>query len=138
MIHRCFIKTRFDINGSLPERLMRHGSANLAVTLFETVSRSFVLDWFVNMGDFLSACFGLNLGLERKALYSTKLTFNVKTKHESGSELIIYGSCYKRKVIDPYDYIGLAWNPTITLFRAIDSVAMLWPTIRKLLFVRGK
>lgn len=138
LIHRCFIKTRFDINGAFSERLLRHGSANLAVTLFELKSRSFVLDWFLNVGDFLSAAFGYNLGVERKASYSTKLTFDTKTIHSSGSKLIIYGSCYKRILIEPRDYTGITWNPTITLLRSIDSAAMIWPAIRKILLTKGK
>lgn len=131
---RCFIKTRFDIAGDIPTRLLRHGSANVIATLFELGKRSFVLDWFLNIGDLISACFGLNVGLERKSSSSSKVAFSHRsTDPVSHASFRISGECYDRNIITISEHIGLSWNPMMNFFRSLDSLAMLWPSIKNLL-----
>lgn len=133
-VDRCFIKTRFDIAGDIPTRLLRHGSANVIATLFELGKRSFVLDWFLNIGDLISACFGLNVGLERKSSSSSKVVFSHRsTDPISHASFRITGECYDRNIIEINNHIGLSWNPMINFFRSLDALAMLWPSIQNLL-----
>lgn len=133
-LHRVLVKSRYDASGTTSQQLARHASANLAQTLWELTSRSFVIDWFLNIGDLLIALLGLDLSEERKTCYSVKIPLSMKFIHkQNNAEVVLQGQLYYREVINPVDHIGLRWEPNVTFFRQIDALAMLWPSIRKLL-----
>lgn len=137
-IHRVLVKRRYDASGSTSTQLARHSSANIAQTLWEATSRSFVIDWFLNVGDLLIALLGLNLSEDQKSCYSVKAPLSFSCQRTSdGATVVIEGLVYFRKVINPADYVGLCWEPNITFFRQVDAIAMLWPTVRKAL-IRSK
>ena len=132
--HKCLVKSRYAIDQGLSSRILSHGSANIAKTIWELGTRSFVVDWFLNVGDYLTALLGFDMSEERLTSYSWKnqqtLAFNHKT---SGAKVYVETNLYERAIINPYDCISLTVSNNLNLFRAIDSVAMLWPSIKRLL-----
>lgn len=138
---RILIKRSFSKPSAKSARTVM--SADLFVTAWELVPLSFVYDWFVNVGDFLSAQsynmtwtqsgstvantlkFNTNLDMAQTGAYTIEPITNVK------------GFYYKRLKINPQDHCGLVWQPTMGLERKIDALALIWRPVRSLL-LQGK
>ena len=132
--HKCLVKSRYAINQNLSSRILSHGSANLAKTVWELGTRTFVVDWFINAGDYLIALLGIDMSEERKTSYSWHLQQNLAFVHErTGAKVFVDIKNYERQIINPYDCISLTVGNNLNLFRLIDSVAMLWPPVKRLL-----
>lgn len=92
---------------------------NPFVTAYELIPLSFVLDWFVNLGDAISAFNPLISG-SVKAQYSWKATCS----YDSDSSFIEY-ECYKRKVIDdPLNSVTIGIDPHLNSKRLADAVSL--------------
>lgn len=131
--HKCLVKSRYAVDQGLSSRILSHGSANLAKTIWEMTSRSFVIDWFLNVGDYLIALLGFDMSEERYTSYSWKNQQTLAFVHDNGAKVFVETNVYERSIINPYDCISLTVSNNLNLFRAIDSVAMLWPAIKRLL-----
>lgn len=132
--HKCLVKSRYAVNQNLSSRILSHGSANLAKTIWELGNRTFVVDWFINAGDYLIALLGIDMSEERKTSYSWNLQQKLAFVHErTGAKVFVDIKNYERQIINPYDCISLTVGNNLNLFRLIDSVAMLWPTVKRLL-----
>ena len=94
---------------------------------------SFVIDWFVNIGDTLSALFGIDFYLEQGQTYSWRVNVSATYTSTNGVKAIYSIDGYRRDIINPNDYIGLCVEPEINLKRAIDSVALSWAPIKRYL-----
>lgn len=127
--HTCVIKRLIDPN----VRLASLTQANVAVTAFELARKSFVLDWFINIGDLLSALTSPNLSLREGATYSWKTQGQHTLSNEDGTSLIVDYQLFSRTVINPQSHIGVSLNSTLSLFRQLDALALAWDPIRKLL-----
>ena len=128
-----FIKDRFDF-GTFPDQLLNTLSMNVLVTSFELIRRSFVLEWFVNVGDVLKASFSFQPRLERRSTYSRKTTGTVRLVHTSGAWVLIDLEHYERLVMDPSKFITFSLDNGMNWKRYLDTGAMLWPAIRALIF----
>lgn len=129
--HRCMVKRKYVLDTVAPRNWGQVMSANLATTAWELVARSFVVDWFVNVGDFLTAAMPTDLDyLDQVATYSYKDTGFVTFTNSVGGVVEYHVEAYERAVLNPYDNIGLTFEPAINFFRSVDAVAMLWPTVR--------
>lgn len=105
--------------------------ANLASTAWELIPLSFVVDWFINIGDVISSLTSPNLSLREGATYSSKINESLTfTKEGSTSHLHIKAQIFKRRVIDPMSHIGLSFNTKLTTFQKIDALALLWNPIK--------
>lgn len=128
--HTCVIKRLIDPN----VRFSSLTKANFLSTAYELIPLSFVLDWFINVGDLISALTSPNLSLREGATYSWKceesLTFH---KDNDDSELNINIQIFRREVIDPMSHIGVSLNSTLSLFQKVDALALLWRPIKALL-----
>lgn len=134
------------------KRRFSHGSAqqgfsvisnDLFVTAWELVPLSFVIDWFVNIGDVLSSRSYQNSWIEQGATLAKEIKFdsgvdlpdsNVYSQEPS---TVVSGFYYKRNTINPQDYCGLVWQPKLGLARQVDAIALLWRPVRSLL-LQGK
>ena len=113
-IHRVFIKRRivdFTVDNSL--------LINPALTAWELVTLSFVIDWFLNIGDILASLQEPKYDAQ-VAQYSIKTTIKGSNKtHEIDCET------YVRKSINPRIHINLQFSPHINMKRALDAMALL-------------
>lgn len=123
MTHRVMIKSR--LTGGNAKNFNAFLSANPLLTAYELIPLSFVLDWFINVGDFIAALSpSANAG--QGATYSWKCDDTIVYTHDSGAEVSIKFNWYKRQVIDPAHYCGLYWSPNVNLVRQFDALALIW------------
>lgn len=134
LTHKCLVKSRYAVNQNMTQRLLSHGSANFMQTLWELGTRTFVVDWFLNIGDFLIALLGVDNSEQRMTSYSHHIDQKLAFVHEeTDARVYVTTNCYNRSIINPYDCITISVSNNLNLFRMIDSVAMLWPSIKRLL-----
>lgn len=119
---RGFDKRKFD----LVAMASKEYSWNVAVTLWELVPLSFVVDWFVNVGDVLSALFGgTNEYLEASTISVKVENAPITYMHpSSGATVNVDFRGYSRKVINPLHYCALRWDPYIDLVRQLDAASL--------------
>lgn len=132
---RAFIKRKFD---PVSEKLkaLKHWTASLVRTAWELVPLSFVVDWFINVGDILSTFFGSTLsGYSEAATISLKIETATCTylHEESGATVQVELKGYMRKVINPSDYCRLIWSPDVSGWRRFDAASLIWLQTKQLL-----
>lgn len=136
--HRITVKRKYVLDGNVSTRLLQVGSANFAVTALELVKKSFVLGWFINLGDLLSAYTAMPVHSQQACSYARKVSLTETYHGPNGCKVNLVVNAYKRDIINPIDHSGLVFDPLITLYRAFDSAAMLWPAVKKNLIHKGK
>lgn len=140
--HRVVLKQRYALDRSDSARLSSTMSMNVFTTLWELGKRTFVVDWFINVGDFLTASLGYDSSIQRVCSYSRKHEGQqfIEYDAETGSGIYLTVNSWKREIINPTNYLGLCFRPEFSLARLFDSVAMLWSPIKRSLITskRGK
>lgn len=105
-------------------------SANAVVTAWELVPLSFVVDWFINIGDFLSAITGGSTA-DRGSTISWKTEIDWEHTDNLGRRVRVTGKLYNRKTAgNLQQYTCLVLNPDLSPYRITDSIALLWNAIR--------
>lgn len=122
--HRVMIKSRLE--AGLASKSKAFLSADILTTAWELVPLSFVVDWFLTIGDTLS-----NLTPDavhqQGATYSWKVDDVINFEHpETGAKVSIKLNAYKRKVINPSDYCRVYLNVDVNTFRQYDALALSW------------
>lgn len=130
---RCWIKRSYSLGMNFTEQVYKHMGTSALVTAFELVKRSFVLDWFLTIGDFLRAIvFDYSIVDQQAASYSQKCDSVIDHFHEASKASVkIYVDGYERKIINPCDFTGIYVDIGYDLIRQLDTFAMLWPAIKK-------
>lgn len=127
---RCFIKRSYKFD-SLFDNLNTVLRANLAVTAWELVKRSFVIDWIFTIGDAISALlYDARLHLQEGACISYQIAVSGDYTYDSGGTSVDFRS-YERQKINPAEYIGIYFRPDIDFVRQLDSASMIWGAFRK-------
>lgn len=127
----AFMKRRLDPNSSVQQFQQVFG-VNLPKTLWELTPWSLVVDWFVNVGDALTAL-QVTPSLEEKATFSVRRSVIGTYTSTSNPDVVIRVEFnhYDRIIITPSDNVCLSFNPIITTDRAIDAFAFSWQILRK-------
>ena len=106
-------------------------SLNIARTAWELVPLSFVVDWFVNIGDTITAFTGGSTG-ERNSTVAFKQTIEYNEVDPDRRRLIVNGLIYQRTVSGTLiQYACLNFEPSMTWKRWVDSSALSWNTLRE-------
>ena len=122
---RCLIKRAVTLAAELP-RLKHLMLTNLAVTAWELTPLSFVLDWFVNVGNCLAALF-VNPSFDKEgSTFSWQISGGMTYTHESGANVTIDARAYRRLVIDPRKAVSLTFKPELNWKRELDALALSW------------
>lgn len=124
---RCWVKTKVASSSSSTSVM----SANLFTTGWELVSKSFVIDWFINVGDFITAYSGGYFS-DRKNLVMIKQDTKYDEVTEDGSRLYVNINCYWREQHSNNQYSCLNFEPDMNPMRYTDAIALLWNDHRKL------
>lgn len=121
------IKRKFENKTEL-SGLLRQYSANAFLTAWELIPLSFVIDWFVNIGNMLSSTLGNNqFDYVEAATISLKVAnANFGYTHESGASVSVEIKGYQRNVIDPRDYCRFEFAPDVSGDRTYDAIALSW------------
>lgn len=123
LTERVLIKSRLDLGSN---KLNTQFSFNAFKTAWELIPLSFVVDWVLSIGDFLSSSFP-PANAEQGATYSWKVDDEFSYVHEgSGASVSIKYTAYKREVIDPQQFCKIYWVPDINIQRQRDAVALTW------------
>lgn len=105
-------------------------SANIAVTLHELIKKSWVVDWFINIGDFLSAFTIPTTYSQQGCSYAFKSNISINYTNSAGSNVRIRGYVYKRLIINPFTYACLTLQWDMNRMRYTDATALMWQAIR--------
>lgn len=106
-------------------------SANALVTAHELIKKSWVLDWFLNLGDFLAAFSVPTTYTQQQCSYAFKCNLNVSYTNPQGSRVEISGYTYDRQIINPFTHACLILQYDMNWMRYTDATALMWQAIRK-------
>lgn len=107
-------------------------SMNILTTAWELLSKSFVVDWFINIGDFITAISGGGDYVRGNSI-SFKELVNFSDEDDEGRKLVIEARCYDYSLFSENQYTCLRIEPDMNPLRYTDSVAMLWSANRETL-----
>lgn len=126
---RCFIKRKYDPQDVL-DSLWSLLKVNPFSTAWELVPLSFVVDWFVNIGDYITALTSHSPHAQQVATLSYKFEGNATYKEENtGCAVDFNFECYQRIVIDPDDFVALQTRFDMNWKRQLDALALSWGPI---------
>lgn len=124
-VDRVFIKRAYSAEG-LVDGILRNISLNPFATAWELVPLSFVVDWFVNIGDVISAYTGPQVHVQQVATISRKHEFIATYVDENELTIDIKLNSYQRDTFNPLDHVGLSFDPFINWKRTLDALALSW------------
>lgn len=129
--HRAWCGVRLRVYSPLDE-LLGVIQTNPFLTAWELVPLSFVVDWFVGVGDALSTLTPPS-GLEQQAnSYSWKTEQNLTLSWDNGAAYEVSHEQYTMVKNHTTDFVGIFFNVQINWKRMLDSGALLWSSsIRK-------
>lgn len=105
---------------------------NPVTTAWELVPLSFVIDWFLNIGDLLGALAPSVSFDEKVFTRSIKYKNVLMGSHpEIPFPVAFEIDLYNREIINPLDHIGLNLDPLLTTKRKLDALALTWMTFLK-------
>lgn len=131
---RCWIKRSYSPE-DLVDQLLGVLKFNPLSTAWELVTLSFVVDWFLNVGDVITAFSGNKAYIDQGAVTSRKVegTSTYQSVLVPTCKVDILYASYDRRVIEPRDHIGLSFEFDMSWKRWLDSIALtLQPTIKTL------
>ena len=123
--HRIFIKRKIYATGSL-----NSASANFAVTAWELIPLSWVIDWFVNIGDMMAAFSVSSSFYEQGSTWAERKVIDSDVTNPDGQRVTVSGFIYNRQVIDPIQLTCIDFKYDMNADRYKDSFALLWNGIR--------
>lgn len=132
VIDRVFLKHRYS-HDAWNHQL----GTSAAVTAWELVPLSFVVDWFLNIGDLLASLSVPAAVAEQNASYSRQIRLEnkiVATHKEHGARITLTGGYYKAVPFDPLLRVGVVAGFNMDWRRWLDAFALSWKSIRKLAF----
>lgn len=127
LFHRVFLKNRFDVKA-----LSRSGAflkTNLLSTAWELIPLSFVIDWVLNVGDYLSSLWR-PVGSVQEACQASWQSRDVKIRLSNpeylGADIDVLLGYYRSEIIQPNAHVGLNIQLGVTWKRALDAIALSW------------
>lgn len=143
-VDRITYKQCFD--GNVIGRLI---GVNPLVTAWELTTLSFVVDWFIQVGDFLQAI-SPSFAQQTEVVYSRKLKGTVRTVQNPTSpptfdpgtvfksKIKLEGvsgtfESYHREVIDPMSHLTIPRETVLNWKRELDAFALTWTRLRPFL-----
>jgi len=128
---RVWLKRRLDPDSSV-QQLQAVFGFNIPKTLWEITPWSLVVDWFVNVGDYLTAI-NVMPSLQEAGTYSVRRTVSGKYTQVNKPDVVIQVEFqhYDRFIINPTDHICLSFDPLVTGDRALNALAFSWQIISK-------
>lgn len=129
-VERCFLKHRVDTQ--LITKFDRLLQANPVLTAWELVPFSFIVDWFLNVGDYVSSLTVPPGTVQEAAMSSFRVKSSVTLTNPLwvGAAINVDLDLYSARVIQPSDHIGLSMGWEVTFKRAMDAIALSWKMFR--------
>lgn len=106
---------------------------NPFVSAWELIPLSFVVDWFLNVGDVISALVPSVDFEERQFTRSTRCQQTIIGTHiASGTQVPFAINLYDCYSVNPIDLIGLNFDALLSIKQKLDGLSLVW-----LMFVEG-
>ena len=124
---KVFIKSRLKPENSYSKTM----SMNPFSTAWELLTLSFVVDWFINIGDVIAAYtggFADSSAATTSIKLDTRQTFTIE--NVQGAYVELSANFYTRSTIDPRLCGGLVTRPELNLFRYLDAMSLAWSRSR--------
>lgn len=99
-------------------------SANMSVTAWELVPLSFVIDRYMNIGDWLAA--NLSTASKWKLTEGATLSWTIDDSTNISETAVLDVSFYKRRVFSPGDYCPLYFPESRSRNQTLDHLALIW------------
>lgn len=117
------------------------GTQGLGIGVFNTAQEliplTFVLRWFVNVGDVLTSLSTPSNVNQQVINYSRQIrpgsSCVFTNDRYPGCKITINVAYYKSTPHDPLTQVGFQWNPTMTWKRWLDALALSWSFSKKLM-----
>lgn len=122
---RVFIKRLYDPQ-DLMDMFVKNINLNPFQTAWEVVPLSFVADWFVNIGDVISALTGPQVQAAEASSVSWKYDYSLTLTNDLGHTVDVRVKSYDRLLLTPSSHIGINWDPYINWKRTLDAIALSW------------
>lgn len=121
LVQRCMVKHQ------VKPGLHNGFSFNPLKTMWELTTLSFVVDWFLNIGDLISA-YSPSFAINTAAFYSNRVedSGTASFKNIQGAHVIYHIDVYNATPIDPHLCGGLVFNPSMNLYRYLDAMSLAW------------
>lgn len=122
-LQKVMVKSKLDPTESYGKTM----STNPFSTAWELLTLSFVVDWFINIGDVIASFTGGysdTSGATASCLYDFSNTIMSKDSPDAFVNFSI--KFYTRQVIDPRLCGGLVISPDLNLQRNLDAMALIW------------
>nr|QIS88000.1 MAG: A-protein [Ketchum virus] len=131
--YRCMVKRRYDASAVF-DALDRAIMTNFAVTAWEVTTLSFVIDWFINIGDWLAAVTNVPPSCEQGMTSSVRVDRSGILKHQPGpagptTTVLLNEKSYYRFEADASDVV-LGINVNLNWKRMLDAFALAWGSHR--------
>jgi len=134
VLHRCYIKRRFSFDKENFSSNSSFLTMNPLSTAWELTTLSFVVDWAVNVGDYLTSLIPPQGIVDTGAIYSTHIRPQVivlKHKRHLGAEIHLSIGRYIAEPIHPPAHTGLTFQLDLNWKRALDSLSLMWQIVKK-------
>lgn len=124
--HRVVTKRQLKNQDGLGSMILSSIGLDVFVTALELVPVwGVVVNWFSDVSSFLQAI-PWNVHYKQSVTsYSTKIEINGTIMDKNGGSVKITGSTYYRKVINPYEYLGVHIIYNMNTKRFLDTIAFL-------------
>ena len=129
VITRCWIKRRYDVSTHFGAGFL---TTNILITAWELVPYSFVVDWFVRVGDYLSALSPPSHFLDQGAMFSKQVPQGtiIELRRDDGVSISLSLGTYQALPIDISASSGLFKGTLLNWRRSMDGIALIWQVAR--------
>lgn len=123
---RCMIKRAFDVE--MPEaKLMQLITGNVVIALYELTPLSWMLDYFVNLGDFFATLLNNTAALAEVSTFSWRVNDqSVSFGSNETGYIHVRAALYRREIINPSDAVCIFYNPDLSMAKYADIISVGW------------
>lgn len=133
-IERLFIKSQVDVSTVLTN-LSSLLATNIASTAWELVPYSFVVDWFLPIGDYIRNLTSFGSAIKRVSTQSIRnqMTVVFSSQVIDGMKVTVSFDDYLRSVYNSFECEGFDYNVILNMDQSLDALALSWQHIRRLI-----
>lgn len=131
---RVMTKNRYTAEG-LIDSLLEVLKVNPLATAWELVPLSFVIDWFLNIGQVITNYTSVDMSIDSKTTYSVRISGTCVFTHlQSNARVECTVDVYDRRIIsNPRSYTGILKSIDLSVKQKVDGIALLWGPIDRML-----
>lgn len=127
---RVWIKRKYDLS-SLFDSLLKGLQTNLFKTAWELIPLSFVVDWFINIGDLIDSLLSYQPYLIERQTSSRQVSGTLKLRHQDGYSVEHQVKTYHRYLLKEQNISFLNIENGMDFVRTLDAIALTYKPVRE-------